>query len=149
MDKIISGIVITITVVITFLAMWYMHKKMDEVKHEVIYERRKARLVVFHFVDHISYFHTNFKNLSQSSQAKLDRIQSARGSFIDISNVFGGLRSLRAFHTEEVENSNRKLGELAILNKLAEMCKCYDCQYSVLSSLSAKTYHLLCCLEQT
>lgn len=47
-------------------------------------------------------------------------------SVIDISNVFGRLRSLGAFQTEEMENSDGKLGELAVLDKLAEMCKRYD-----------------------
>ena len=68
---------------------------------------------------------------------------------IDISYVFGRLRSLGAFHAKEVEDSDGKLGEFAILNKLAKMCKCYDCQYSVLSkNLYGRAYRLLCYREQ-
>jgi hypothetical protein len=65
---------------------------------------------------------TKFSQCSDSGGANNSVFED--NSVIDISNVFGGLRSLGAFHSEEVENSDRKLGELAVLNELAEMCKC-------------------------
>ena len=42
-NKIIEDTVLGITVVITGLAMWYIYGKMNAVKGEVIYARRKAR----------------------------------------------------------------------------------------------------------
>ncbi|KAK7691171.1 hypothetical protein QCA50_006274 [Cerrena zonata] len=42
-DKIIKGVVIGITTVVTILAMWWVYRKMNQVKPTVIYERRKAR----------------------------------------------------------------------------------------------------------
>jgi hypothetical protein len=42
-DKIISNVVIAVTVVITAWAMWYIYHQMNKVKPEIIYERRKAR----------------------------------------------------------------------------------------------------------
>ncbi|KAM5544917.1 hypothetical protein V8D89_001815 [Ganoderma adspersum] len=41
--KIIKAVAITVTVVITHLAMIYIYKKMDGIKEEVVYKRRKAR----------------------------------------------------------------------------------------------------------
>lgn len=43
--KIINYSVIGITTLITIVAMWYIYHKMNKVKPEVIYERRKARCV--------------------------------------------------------------------------------------------------------
>ncbi|KAM5544056.1 hypothetical protein V8D89_002242 [Ganoderma adspersum] len=43
--KIIKAVVITVTVIITHLAMIYVYKKMDGIKEEVVYKRRKARCV--------------------------------------------------------------------------------------------------------
>lgn len=42
-DTIIQDIVIGVTVVVTFVAMWYIYHLMSKVKPQVIYERRKAR----------------------------------------------------------------------------------------------------------
>uniref|UniRef100_A0A8H7XRT8 Golgi apparatus membrane protein TVP38 n=1 Tax=Psilocybe cubensis TaxID=181762 RepID=A0A8H7XRT8_PSICU len=42
-SKIISDTVLGITVVITFVAMWYIFLQMNKVTPQVIYERRKAR----------------------------------------------------------------------------------------------------------
>jgi len=42
-DTIIKDVVIAVTVVITFAAMWYIYHKMNLVKPDVIYARRKAR----------------------------------------------------------------------------------------------------------
>ena len=44
-NKIISDSVLGITILVTALAMWYLYREMDKVKHDVIYERRKARFV--------------------------------------------------------------------------------------------------------
>ncbi|KAI5117038.1 hypothetical protein M0805_004745 [Coniferiporia weirii] len=55
-DKIISDSVLAITIAVTSLAMWYIFRKMDAAKPDVIYQRRKAR------------------------QAKLARANSASGS---------------------------------------------------------------------
>lgn len=50
-NKIISDSVLGITILVTALAMWYLYREMDKVKHDVIYERRKAR-----FVKHIIFY---------------------------------------------------------------------------------------------
>lgn len=42
-SRIISDVVVAITILITFAAMWYIFHEMDKVKPKVIYERRKAR----------------------------------------------------------------------------------------------------------
>lgn len=42
-SRIISDIVLAITFLITIVAMWYIYHKMNQVKPEVIYARRKAR----------------------------------------------------------------------------------------------------------
>lgn len=34
---------VAVTVIVTVLAMWYIYKKMGQVKAAVIYDRRKAR----------------------------------------------------------------------------------------------------------
>ncbi|KAL5503758.1 hypothetical protein ACEPAH_7829 [Sanghuangporus vaninii] len=57
-DRLISYSVLAVTSIVTCIAMWYMYKKMDEVKVDVITDRRKAR------------------------QGKLDRAQSLRGSSV-------------------------------------------------------------------
>jgi hypothetical protein len=49
-SRIISNVVLAVTIVITVAAMWYILRELDRVKPQVIYERRKARyVVVFHF----------------------------------------------------------------------------------------------------
>ncbi|KAL5526992.1 hypothetical protein ACEPAF_8721 [Sanghuangporus sanghuang] len=57
-DRLISYSVLAVTFIVTCVAMWYMYKKMDEVKVDVIMDRRKAR------------------------EGKLDRAQSLRGSSV-------------------------------------------------------------------
>lgn len=42
-DTIIKDVVIALTVIVTFVAMWYIYHLMNKVKPEVIYARRKAR----------------------------------------------------------------------------------------------------------
>lgn len=42
-SRIISDVVIAVTFVITIAAMWYIYHRMNKVKPEVIYARRKAR----------------------------------------------------------------------------------------------------------
>ncbi|KAK7460533.1 hypothetical protein VKT23_009254 [Stygiomarasmius scandens] len=42
-SKIISRVVLTVTVLVTVVAMWYILRKMNQVKPTIIYERRKAR----------------------------------------------------------------------------------------------------------
>ncbi|KAH9831331.1 uncharacterized protein C8Q71DRAFT_881929 [Rhodofomes roseus] len=42
-DTIVKDVVVGITVIITFVAMWYIYNLMNKAKPEVIYERRKAR----------------------------------------------------------------------------------------------------------
>ncbi|TRM65968.1 hypothetical protein BD626DRAFT_486358 [Schizophyllum amplum] len=42
-SKIISDVVLGVTVVLTFVAMWYIYRQMGKVKPQIIYERRKAR----------------------------------------------------------------------------------------------------------
>ncbi|CAL1715905.1 unnamed protein product [Somion occarium] len=42
-DTIIKTVVIVITTIVTIGAMWYVYRKMEQVKPKVIYERRKAR----------------------------------------------------------------------------------------------------------
>ena len=42
-DTIIKDVVIALTVIVTFVAMWYIYNLMNKVKPEVIYARRKAR----------------------------------------------------------------------------------------------------------
>ncbi|KAI0750307.1 hypothetical protein C8Q80DRAFT_1100867 [Daedaleopsis nitida] len=39
--------VLSVNILLTFVAMWYINKRMDEVKHQVVYERRKARYAWF------------------------------------------------------------------------------------------------------
>ena len=41
--KVIKALVITATVIITHIAMFYIYKKMDDVKEGVVYKMRKAR----------------------------------------------------------------------------------------------------------
>lgn len=45
-STIVSDVVLALTVIITILACWYILKRMNEAKPLVIYERRKARLVI-------------------------------------------------------------------------------------------------------
>lgn len=45
-SRIVSDAVVAVTVIITILACWYILKRMNEAKPLVIYDRRKARLVV-------------------------------------------------------------------------------------------------------
>ena len=45
-STIISDVVLAVTFVITVAAMWYILRAMNKVKPQVIYERRKARLVL-------------------------------------------------------------------------------------------------------
>jgi formate hydrogenlyase subunit 3/multisubunit Na+/H+ antiporter MnhD subunit len=42
-SRIITDVVLAVTILITFVAMWYIFRQMDKVKPEVIYKRRKAR----------------------------------------------------------------------------------------------------------
>lgn len=42
-SRIISDVVLAVTILITFVAMWYIFHEMDKVKPQVIYDRRKAR----------------------------------------------------------------------------------------------------------
>ena len=42
-SRIVSDVVLAVTVVITIAAMWYILRQMNLVKPQVIYERRKAR----------------------------------------------------------------------------------------------------------
>ena len=42
-DTIVKDVVLGITAIITFAAMWYIYDKMNKAKPMVIYERRKAR----------------------------------------------------------------------------------------------------------
>lgn len=42
-QKVASDAVVAVTVIVTVLAMWYIYKKMGQVKAAVIYDRRKAR----------------------------------------------------------------------------------------------------------
>jgi len=42
-SRIISNVVLALTLLITVVAMWYMLRQMDKVKPQIIYERRKAR----------------------------------------------------------------------------------------------------------
>lgn len=56
-NKIISDAVLGVTILVTGLAMWYLYNKMDKVKHEVIYERRKARYVkLCSLFDNLSHY---------------------------------------------------------------------------------------------
>ena len=41
-----KDVVLGITAIITFAAMWYIYDKMNKAKPMVIYERRKARYVL-------------------------------------------------------------------------------------------------------
>ena len=43
--RIIKAVVIIVTVVVTHLTMIYIYKRMDGIKEEVVYKRRKARCV--------------------------------------------------------------------------------------------------------
>ncbi len=43
--KIIKGVVIVLTGLVTYLSMRYIYRKMDEAKAGVVYKRRKARCV--------------------------------------------------------------------------------------------------------
>lgn len=45
-ERIITYSVFAITTVVTILAFHYLGKKIDAVKHDVVYQRRKARLVL-------------------------------------------------------------------------------------------------------
>ena len=42
-----KDVVLGITAIITFPAMWYIYDKMNKAKPMVIYERRKARYVLY------------------------------------------------------------------------------------------------------
>ena len=44
-DTIIKDVVLGVTTVITIGAMWYIYHRMNKVKPQVIYDRRKARCV--------------------------------------------------------------------------------------------------------
>lgn len=45
-SRIVSDVVLVITAIITVVACWYILKRMNEAKPQVIYDRRKARLVI-------------------------------------------------------------------------------------------------------
>ena len=45
MAKIVKGVVIALTALVTHFSMRYVYRKMDEVKEGVVYRRRKARCV--------------------------------------------------------------------------------------------------------
>ena len=45
----VSGVVLSITVLITLAAAWYIHRELNRIKPIVIYERRKARCVFTSF----------------------------------------------------------------------------------------------------
>jgi len=42
---------------------------------------------------------------------------------VDVTNILGGVGSLGAFGTKQVEDSDRKLGEFTVLNELAQVGK--------------------------
>lgn len=42
-SRIISDVVLAVTFIITFVAMWYIFHQMNKAKPAVIYARRKAR----------------------------------------------------------------------------------------------------------
>lgn len=42
---------------------------------------------------------------------------------VDVTNVLGRVRGLGTFHTEKMQDSDRQLGEFAVLNELTEMCE--------------------------
>lgn len=42
-SRIISDVVLAVTILITVLAMWYILRRMNKVKPQVIHARRKAR----------------------------------------------------------------------------------------------------------
>ncbi|ETW82593.1 hypothetical protein HETIRDRAFT_237518, partial [Heterobasidion irregulare TC 32-1] len=42
-QKIISDVVLALTFILTIVAMWYIYRKMGQVRHVVIHDRRKAR----------------------------------------------------------------------------------------------------------
>ena len=45
MAKIVKGVVIALTALVTHFSMRYVYRKMDEAKEGVVYRRRKARCV--------------------------------------------------------------------------------------------------------
>lgn len=64
-DKILSYAVAAATIGVTFLAMWYLLGQMEKVKSDVIYQRRKARLVFIYF-QWITNVFTNIDTVKQS-----------------------------------------------------------------------------------
>lgn len=48
-SRIVTGIVLFVTVVVTLFAMWYITKLVNRAKVEVVEERRQARFVAFLF----------------------------------------------------------------------------------------------------
>ena len=42
-EKIVTNVVLALTVLITVVAMWYILRQMNKVKPQIIYKRRKAR----------------------------------------------------------------------------------------------------------
>ncbi|THH05917.1 hypothetical protein EW145_g4446 [Phellinidium pouzarii] len=76
-DKIISDAVLGITVIITGLAMWYIYKKMDLVKVDVIYERRKARQAKLFRANSASGSSTAFNPRDSDSDLPLNPGESA------------------------------------------------------------------------
>ena len=48
-NSLVSGVVLSITVLVTLLAAWYIYRELNRVKPIVIYERRKARYVLTSF----------------------------------------------------------------------------------------------------
>jgi hypothetical protein len=58
-DKIISDLVLLLTIAITAAAMWYLTRKMRQVKPDIIYARRKARQAKLERADFTPYSASN------------------------------------------------------------------------------------------
>ncbi|EJD05334.1 uncharacterized protein FOMMEDRAFT_152631 [Fomitiporia mediterranea MF3/22] len=59
-ERIVSGVIVSVTVIVTIIAMRYVHRRMNGVKQAVVYSRRKAR---------------------QGKLSRSDTIRSARSEF--------------------------------------------------------------------
>ncbi|KAF8804024.1 hypothetical protein BYT27DRAFT_7108525 [Phlegmacium glaucopus] len=63
-SRIISDVVIALTLIITIVAMWYILHQMNKVKPQVIYEKRKARQAKLLRAEHSPYSNEEFSSSS-------------------------------------------------------------------------------------
>ena len=68
---------------------------------------------------------TNTKLGQRGDGRRSDKCILQHNTVVDVSDVFRGLNSLWTLGTEKVKDTNSKLGELAVLDEFAKVCKSF------------------------